>query len=127
MNWSGTERRTMRRLLYLDDSDDELKLFQLKAESLGFDTTVVKYPSDFIKEYETGSYDGAFVDFMLSVMDGVALTRLLHKERAPNTKLYIFTAFDKDIVMKKVNGDKINGVLSKMDGIPNALAEVVND
>lgn len=124
--WTGLNRRKSKKLLYLDDSIDELRLFEIHADALGFSTTAVRYPSDFIKEYETGTYDAAFVDFVLATIDGVSLTRLLHKDKAPNTKLYIFTAFDKDIVRKKVNGDKIQGVLSKTDGISRALAEAIN-
>lgn len=124
--WSGLERRKKRKLLYLDDNEDDLMIFETRARAYGFETKTVRYPSDFISEYETGQYDAAFSDFLLTTIDGVSLTRLLHKDKAPNTKLYIFTAFDRNIVRKKVNGDKINGVLDKADGISKALAEVVN-
>jgi CheY-like chemotaxis protein len=125
--WTGEDRRRSKVVLYLDDCEDQLQLFRIQADALGFITTTVKYPSDFIKEYESGRYDIAFVDFLLSSVDGVTLTRLLHKEKAPHTKLYIFTAFDIELVRRKVNGDKINGVLSKMDGVSKILAEVVHD
>ena len=127
MSWSGIERRTVKKVLYFDDCDDELSTFKIVAESYGFEVVVVRYASDFIREFETGEYAAAFIDFLLSISDGVAITRLLRKERAPNTKLFIFTAYDIDLVRKKVNGDKINGVLNKLDGIPKALAGVVND
>jgi CheY-like chemotaxis protein len=125
--WNGNDRRKSKKLLYLDDEADDLHLFKCRAESMGFHVTAVSYPSDFMREFETGVYDAAFVDFLLSTVDGVTLTRLLHKEKAPNTKIYIFTVYDKEEVMKKVNGDKINGVISKLDdGILKAMAEVAN-
>ena len=124
--WNGSERRKTKRLLYLDDEPDELVIFRINAEAMGFDVTTVKYPSDFIKEFEGGRYDVAITDYILSSVDGINLMRLLHREKSPDTKLYIFTAYDKNLVIEKVNGDKINGVLAKSDGIQKALAEVVN-
>lgn len=127
MSWSGVDRRKVKHVLYLDDSDDDRRLFEITANSLGFQAKTVQYQSDFIKEFESGFYDAAFVDFILPIGDGVCLTRMLHRDRAPDTKLYIYTGYEKHLVVNKVNGDKINGVLSKCDGIQKALAGVVND
>jgi len=126
MGWSGIDRRTEKNLLYLDDNEDSLMLFEATAKALGFQMKTVKYQSDFITEFETGLYDAAYVDFLLTLGDGIDLMRLLHKEKAPNTKLFIFSAYNHDAIKKKLNGDKINGILDKADGIQKALAGAVN-
>ncbi len=126
MTWDGDNTRSQKRLLYLDDDEDFLRLFSMKAEALGFEVKTLKYASDFLIEFETGTYYAALVDYVLSFADGICVTRLLDRTLAPDTKLYIFTAFDKHLVLRKVNGDKINGILSKANGISEILAEVVN-
>jgi CheY-like chemotaxis protein len=123
-NWNGQDRRKQKKILLIDDEEEILKLYEITANKLGFYIKTVKLPFEFIKEYETGDYDLAFVDFSLNFYDGVDLIRLLHKEKAPHTKLFLLTHYDEKVVKEKLNGDKINGLLSKSETLPKILASI---
>ena len=127
MTWNGSERRKERSVLIIDDDADTRTLYEFVAVKMGMQAKAVSTPYAFIEEYETGKYDFALVDFMIDSYDGVDLIRLLDRHKAENTKIYLMTHYDKTLVKRKLNGDKISGLLSKDEPFKDTLTTLIKE
>lgn len=96
----------------IDDDKDILQLYNVIANSYGFHLDYTTKASDFIDLFNKGSYDIAFVDYLMPI-NGITLSRLLDKEKNINTKLYFLTSYSPEEVKRYINGDKYDGIISK--------------
>lgn len=123
--WTGTDRRTKKKMLYVDDCKDDLTIMSHISHDVGLEFKGVQKGTEFLNEFETGSYDFALIDYSLELIDGVTLSRMLDRSKAPNTKIYFVSAHESSFVERAINGDKFNGVFNKLDGYKTILMDIL--
>ena len=114
------------KFLLIDDNEDSLELYKIIAQSHNVHLDATSTASKFIELFNEGNYDVALVDYIMPI-DGIILSRLLKKERTPNTKLYFLTSYDENEIKKKINGDKYSGVFFKGIGFSKILSQCIGE
>ena len=119
-------RRNKLKILLIDDDTDTLELYKTIAKQYDVSLETTTIASKFIELFNEGSYDIVLVDYSMPI-DGLVLSRLLKKEKNPNTKLYFITSHDKQTIKNKINGDKYEGILSKEIGFSKILSHCIGE
>jgi len=121
------ERRKKKyKFLVIDDDSDTLSLYKIIAKNYDINLETTTEASKFIELFNEGSYDVALVDYLMPI-DGVCISRLLKKDKQPNTKIFFITSLDESVIKNKINGDKYNGIFSKEIGFSSILSKCVGE
>ena len=96
-----SERRTIVKILVVDDEKEIADLVGLYLKNEGYETTICLSGSDALFAIEKGAYDLAVLDVMLPDMDGFALCRAIREKY--HYPVIMLTARTQDI-------DKIEGL-----------------
>lgn len=121
------DRRTKKlKFLIIDDCEDTLTLYQKVSRKFDILVETTSKASEFVDLFNQGGYDVALVDFSMPI-NGIVLSRLLKKEKAPNTRLYFMTSHDEEQIKKQINGDKYSGIFSKEIGFSKILSQCIGE
>lgn len=108
------------RVLVVDDNASAREILQKMIESFHFAVKAVCCGIDAIKELEEGlrenqPYGLVIMDWMMPDMDGIDTIRRIHElEQLSNIPAFIMvTAYSKDELLEKMNGTKVQGILTK--------------
>jgi len=119
-------RKNKLKFLFIDDNSDSLELYKIIAKQYDVFLETTTVASKFIELFNEGNYDVALVNYVMPI-NGVTLSRLLKKDKNPNTKLYFITSHDEQEVKKAINGDKYSGIFSKEIGFSNILSQCIGE
>ena len=124
--YNGEERRKKKKFLIIDDDEDTLALYKTIAKHHNISVETTSKASEFIELFNGGGFDVALVDYVMPI-DGISISRLLKKDKQPNTKIYFITSHDESTVRNKINGDKYDGIMSKELGFNNILSHCIEE
>ncbi len=85
------------RILVIDDEDAVRKSFALALGAAGFKVDTAESGEEGLRMKGEAAYDLIFLDLNMPSMDGVKTLRKI-RESDQDVPVYIFTAFDKDLL-----------------------------
>jgi CheY-like chemotaxis protein len=115
------------RILVVEDDDVQRSVLRSILESGGITVDTVSDGHDAVSKILTGGYDLVLLDYLLPVMDGMTIARLIRDAmgEAARPRLIALTALP-DIVIGRelISGKAFDGVLGKAVDVPHLLAIV---
>jgi CheY-like chemotaxis protein len=115
------------RILVVEDDDVQQCVLRSIFESGGFTVDTISNGRDAVAKIVGGEYDLVLLDYMLPVMDGMTIARLVREAMGEGTRprLIALTALVEVVIgLELLSGKAFDGVLSKVVDVPELLTIV---
>ena len=112
----------MTRVLVVDDDEDNLNLFTIVLEDVGFKVNSYSDPVQVMKEFKTSYHDLLILDYLMPSLNGFELYKRI-RQADESIKVLILTASQEQVHNQEL-GDMILKVVKKPIAIPKLLDEI---
>ena len=112
----------MTRVLVVDDDEDNLNLFTIVLENVGFKVNSYSDPVQVPKEFKTSYHDLLISDYLMPSLNGFELYKRI-RQADESIKVLILTASQEQVHNQEL-GDMILKVVKKPIAIPKLLDEI---
>lgn len=115
----------MTRILVVDDDNDNLDLFTIVLEHVGFKVNSYSDPVKALEEFRPNNYDLLILDYLMPSFNGLELYKRM-KQIDESIKALILTASQEQVLIQYNHElrDVILKVVRKPIGIPKLLDEI---
>lgn len=115
----------MTRILVVDDDNDNLDLFTIVLEHVGFKVNSYSDPVKALEEFRPNNYDLLILDYLMPSLNGLELYKRM-KQIDESIKALILTASQEQVLIQYNHElrDVILKVVRKPIGIPKLLDEI---
>lgn len=115
----------MTRILVVDDDNDNLDLFTIVLEHVGFKVNSYSDPVKALEEFKPNNYDLLILDYLMPSLNGLELYKRM-KQIDESIKALILTASQEQVLIQYNHElrDVILKVVRKPIGIPKLLDEI---
>lgn len=115
----------MTRILVVDDDKDNLDLFTIVLEHVGFKVNSYSDPVKALEEFKPNNYDLLILDYLMPSLNGLELYKRM-KQIDESIKALILTASQEQVLIQYNHElrDVILKVVRKPIGIPKLLDEI---
>jgi two-component system capsular synthesis sensor histidine kinase RcsC len=109
------EKKSILRVLIVDDDKKFLDLFSSLISLMGFEAVISDRGDKALTQLLKSRFDLVFTDLNMNGMDGWSLARQI-KDISPKTPVVLVTAEATDLVLKKIENSSVDLVLFKPFG-----------
>ena len=102
----------LKRILFVDDEESQIKIMQKMFAKLGYDAEFAKNANEALQILDNGEFPLIITDLKMPEMDGAALCRRIRKIK-PEAFVYAFSGYLAEFDVEKLEESGFDGHLNK--------------
>ncbi|MFI5405819.1 MAG: response regulator [Nitrososphaerales archaeon] len=114
----------MTRILVVDDDEDNIKLFTIILEHVGFKVYSYSDPIEALKEFKASYYDLVILDYLMPGMNGLELYKIL-RQSDESIKALILTASREQLFSS--HNEEFRDAVLKIVGKPILIQKLLDE